>query len=57
MSSVSAAKDNEERKLCDCEGCTMRRFAMLEHIEAMPANKLVCEALPIPNAPSVTTLQ
>lgn len=55
LSSASGAK--EERKLCDCEACTFRRFAMLEQIESDPKIKLVCDALPIPNAPSTTSLQ
>lgn len=55
MSSASAAK--EERKLCDCEACTFRRFNMLAQLEAEPANKLVCDALPEQNAPSTTNLQ
>lgn len=57
MVTSSASSAKEERKLCDCDACTMRRFAMLEKLEAQPANKLVCDALPQPNAPSVVTLQ
>lgn len=55
LSSASAAK--EERKLCDCEACTYRRFQMLAGLEALPENKVVCDALPEQNAPSVTILQ
>lgn len=55
LSSASAAK--EERKLCDCEACTYRRFQMLAAVESQPENKMVCEALPEQNCPSTTTLQ
>lgn len=53
----AAAEVVAERKLCDCEGCTFRRFQMLAHVESQPENKMVCAALPEQNSPSVTTLQ
>lgn len=57
MDTSSASADKEERKLCDCDGCTYRRFMMIEKIESDPKIKLICDALPQQNAFSTTTLQ
>lgn len=56
-SAVMGAPPIEKPKLCDCDACTHRRFALLATVEAEPANKLVCDALPEQNAPSTTNLQ